>query len=76
MILTIYLIFKYSTGEYAVNSLETKTFHSNKGGLAWSYDSWIYNYLCNQCLSQLMLRIRIPLMPGLLDLTLCDKVCQ
>jgi len=20
-------------------------------GLSWSYDCWIYNYLCNQCLS-------------------------
>jgi hypothetical protein len=27
-----------------------------------SYDSWIYNYLCNQCLSPLTLWIRIPLM--------------
>ena len=32
-------------------------------GLSWSwlYGSWIYNYLCNQCLSPLMLRVRIPL---------------
>jgi hypothetical protein len=35
---------------------------------SWSYGSWIYNYLCNQCLS--------PLMRGVLDTTLCDKVCQ
>jgi len=28
----------------------------------WSYDSWIYNYLCNQCLSPLMLWIRTLLM--------------
>ena len=25
----------------------------------WSYGSWIYNYLCNQCLSPLMLVVRI-----------------
>jgi hypothetical protein len=25
----------------------------------WSYGSWIYNYLCSQCLSPLMLWIRI-----------------
>jgi len=25
----------------------------------WSYGSWIKNYLCNQCLSWLMLWIRI-----------------
>jgi len=24
----------------------------------WSYASWIYNYLCNQCLSSLMLWVR------------------
>jgi len=27
--------------------------------LAWSYGSWIYNYLCNLFLSPLMLQIRI-----------------
>jgi len=31
-------------------------------GLSWSYGSWIYNYLCNQCLSPLMLRVWISLM--------------
>jgi hypothetical protein len=30
----------------------------------WSYGSWIYNYLCNQCLS--------PLMQGVLDTTSCE----
>jgi len=28
----------------------------------WSYDSWIYNYLCNRCLSPLKLWVWIPLM--------------
>ena len=37
---------------------------------------WIYNYLCNQCLSPLPLWVWIPLRWGLLDTTLCDKVCQ
>ena len=41
-----------------------------------SYGSWIYNYLCNQCLSPLTLWVRTPLRQGLLDTTLCDKVCQ
>ena len=27
----------------------------------WSYGSWIYNYLCNQCLSPLKLWVRIHL---------------
>jgi hypothetical protein len=26
---------------------------------SWSYGSWIYNYLCNQCLSPLKLRVQI-----------------
>ena len=26
----------------------------------WSYGSWIYNYLCNQCLSPIMLWFRTP----------------
>jgi len=29
---------------------------------SWSYGSWIYNYLCNQCISPLKLWFRIPLM--------------
>ena len=43
---------------------------------SWSYDSWIYNYLCNQCLSPLTLYIWIPFRRVVLDTTLCDKVCQ
>jgi hypothetical protein len=43
---------------------------------SWSYDSWIYNYLCNQCHSSLMLWVRIPFRRGVLDTTICDKVCQ
>ena len=40
----------------------------------WSYGSWIYNYLWNQCLSPLMLWIRISTRTKCT--TLCDKVCQ
>ena len=29
---------------------------------SWSHGCWIYNYLCNQCLSQLTLWVWIPLM--------------
>ena len=43
---------------------------------SWSYDSWIYNYHSNQCLSSLTLWVRISLRQGVLDTTLCDKVCQ
>jgi hypothetical protein len=41
-----------------------------------SYGSLIYSYLCNQCISPLALWFRIPLRRGVLDTTLCDKVCQ
>jgi hypothetical protein len=39
-----------------------------------SYGSWIYNYPCNQCLSPLMLWVRISIRAR--STTLCDKVCQ
>ena len=39
-------------------------------------DSWIYYYLCNQCLSPLTLWVQIPLRRGVLDITLCDQVCR
>ena len=29
---------------------------------SWSYGSWIYNYLCNQCLTPLTLWVRTPFM--------------
>jgi len=40
----------------------------------WSYGSWIYNYLCHQCLSPLMLWVRISMRARCT--ILCDKVCQ
>ena len=42
----------------------------------WLYGSWIYNYLCNQCLSLLTLWVWIPLMVRCTNTTLCDKVCH
>ena len=45
-------------------------------GSSWSYGSWIYNYLCNQCLSPLKLWVWMPFSWGVLDTTLCDKVCR
>jgi hypothetical protein len=41
--------------------------------VSWSYGNWIYNYLCNQCLSPLTLWVRIAIRRGVLDTTLCDK---
>ena len=39
-----------------------------------SYGSWIYSYLCNQCLSPLMLWVWISIRARCT--ALCDKVCQ
>ena len=41
---------------------------------SWSYGSWNYSYLCNQCLSPLMLWVRISIRAWCT--MLCDKVCQ
>ena len=43
---------------------------------SWTYGSWIFNYLCNQCLSPLMLRVRTPLRRGVLNTILCDTVYE
>ena len=40
---------------------------------SWSYVSWIYNYLCNQCLSPLKLRVRTPFMARCTRYNICDK---
>jgi hypothetical protein len=47
-------------------------------GLSWSwlYGIRVYNCFCNQCLSPLKLWVLIILRRGVLDTTLCDKVCQ
>ena len=44
-------------------------------GPSWSYGSWIYNHIYNQDLSPLTLWVRTPPRRGVLDTTLCDKVC-
>ena len=60
-----------------IRSMVDNIIHENRGLLwSWSYGSWIYNYLCNQCLSPLTLWVKILLRQGVLDTTLSDKVCQ
>jgi hypothetical protein len=61
-----------------MNSLFVRSPTLTNNGLSWSlsYCGWIYNYLCNQCLSPLKLWVLILLMGDVLDTTLCDKVCQ
>jgi hypothetical protein len=41
------------------------------------HDRTLFGFIiCNQCLSPLMLWVRIPPKRVLLNITLCDKVCQ
>ena len=56
---------------YTLEYNQTKTGPS----WSWSYGSWIYNYLCNQCLSPLMFWVRISIRARCTT-TLCDKFCQ
>ena len=43
---------------------------------SWSYGSWIYHYQCILCLSPLKSWVETYSWWGVLDKTLCDKVCQ
>ena len=38
------------------------------------YSSWIYNYLCNKCISPLLLWYQIRLRRGVLDTTFCQRL--
>ena len=43
---------------------------------SWSYGSWIYNYLCNLCISPLnRCEFEFCSWRSVLDTALCDKVC-
>ena len=56
------------------NILYREEFEDTGPSWPWSYDRWIYDYLCNQCLSLLMLCVRISIRAW--GTTLCDTVCQ
>jgi hypothetical protein len=58
----------------AVCSAQISIIYLTFRGLSWpwSYGSWIYSYLCNQCLSPLMLWARISIMARCT--TLCDNI--
>ena len=51
-----------------------KHVHHKGPSWTWSYGSWIYNYICNWCLSPLMLWVRISIRA--MCTTLFDNVCQ
>ena len=43
---------------------------------SWSHGSWIYNYLCNQCLSPLKLWVRIPFIARCTRYNIMWNVCR
>ena len=58
---------------------DDELWHVTMRGSTW-WNTWFqkptprfYDYLCNQCLSPLMLWIQIPLRQGVIDTTSCDK---
>ena len=71
-------VYMYRTSQVHVKSLSPYIKYHVYLGLSWPwlYGSWIYNYLCDQCLSPLKLWVRPRSWRGVLDTTLCDKVCQ
>jgi hypothetical protein len=69
-VVSIFPVFKIFIRTFGTVPKEWRSLRS------WSYGSWIYNYLCNQCLSPLTLWDRIPLRRDVLDTTICDRVCQ
>ena len=78
-----FILYKFWEGSAELSSGEFfnilwKSFYWRNGGLSWlwSYGCWIYNYLCNQCLSSITLWVRTPLRRCVLATTLCDKFCQ
>jgi len=66
----------YTKGKRSMAILNsTKERHYSLGtSWQWSHGDWIYNYLCYQCLSPLMLWVRISIRARCT--ILCDKVCQ
>ena len=51
-----YLLHIYSVSQHKFTSSRIESHHFEGPTWSWSHGSWIYNYLCNQCLSPLQLR--------------------
>ena len=60
---------------FTIITMYCTSYHTRSSG-SWTRGSWIYNYIWNQHISPLTLRVRILLRRSVLDTALCDKVCQ
>jgi hypothetical protein len=77
LLITFHMAFRCESWSWCFLSSELSIFIDSKGASwSWSYGSWIYSDLYNQYLSPLTLCTGIPPRRGVLDATLCDKVCQ
>jgi hypothetical protein len=65
------MVFNATFNNISVISWRSALLVEETGGVLW-----IYNYLCNQCISPLTLWVRTPFGRVVLDTALCDKVCQ
>ena len=65
---------KYVQTWNVLNQLSCIVYYSKEPSWSCSYGSWIYNYLWNQCLSPLMLWVRISIRARCI--TICDQVYQ
>jgi hypothetical protein len=73
---------KYKTCKHILLLKRINWLYSTKTGVCiyrWirhrqTFDCLVYNYLCNQCLSPLILWVRLTIRPRCT--TLCYKVCQ
>jgi len=73
---TVCLLWLLHNGRKQVNTKVCYRIYTSPKSNRNHHDSWIYNYLFNHYLSPLTLWVRILLRWGVLDITLCDKVCQ
>jgi hypothetical protein len=72
----MYLLYKLLQHIFMFIDFEDESYMNGRGRLFSDCLVVELNYPCNQCLSPLTLWVWIPSRRGVLETTLCDKVCQ
>ena len=70
------LMVVWFTTTYAINAYHPTTYHYHYIFYCSIIKSWIWHYLCNQCLSPLKLWVRISFIARCTWYDICDKVCR